>query len=317
MRHRVLDGEAVDPSEFHEEAVLDRGKPVNLAWLIDEKQRQGEHFCSYELFPSAAPGTYQRFFKETEHCAPLFYSLTWPVDASAKWTERFPSLKIAEENMPCNTLLHCAARGLSCNQVEEVLNRALELGIVNVFALEGDGQTYGGHFEHALDLVRFIRQRFAQQFSICVAGYPETHPRSASKEQDLLHLKEKIDAGADFIITQFFFESSMYIQFVKDCRELGISVPIIPGIFPFTNIKSLEKMASLSRAQIPPWMQEQLESLRDNDEAVRRFGIDLSLKIIKDIWKSNICFGYHIFTLNRSFSAVEIYRQLKANETMD
>lgn len=109
----------------------------------------------------------------------------------------------------------------------------------------------------------------------------------------------QVDAGADFIITQFFFESQLFVKFVKDCRKLGITVPIIPGIYPFTNVNLLRKMINICRTNIPDWIQKELRHIEDDDEAVRKFGIDLSVKLIKEIRENIDFYGYHAYTLNR------------------
>ncbi|XP_008205693.1 methylenetetrahydrofolate reductase isoform X1 [Nasonia vitripennis] len=329
MRHRVLGDEEpqVDESEsvLASATTLDPGPPVNLAGLIREKIERRESFCSYELFPTKCHGVYQgrrgrrrdacRFFRDTQICEPLFYALTWH-EGWATGEERFPSLKSAEV-FPRNTLLHCTAKGLKKTDAEMILTRALELGIANIFALQGDSGSDDGDFDHASDLVKFIRERYGQQFSICVAGYPEMHPHSPSKELDIFYLKAKVDAGADFILTQFFFESQLFIKFVNDCREVGISVPIIPGIYPFTDVKLLGKMIEICHTNIPDWIQEELRHIEDDDEAVRKFGIDLSVKLIKEIRESAHFCGYHVYTLNRSFSAIEVHRQLNTQHEID
>ncbi|XP_001601707.2 methylenetetrahydrofolate reductase isoform X3 [Nasonia vitripennis] len=319
MRHRVLGDEEpqVDESEsvLASATTLDPGPPVNLAGLIREKIERRESFCSYELFPTKCHGVYQGFFRDTQICEPLFYALTWH-EGWATGEERFPSLKSAEV-FPRNTLLHCTAKGLKKTDAEMILTRALELGIANIFALQGDSGSDDGDFDHASDLVKFIRERYGQQFSICVAGYPEMHPHSPSKELDIFYLKAKVDAGADFILTQFFFESQLFIKFVNDCREVGISVPIIPGIYPFTDVKLLGKMIEICHTNIPDWIQEELRHIEDDDEAVRKFGIDLSVKLIKEIRESAHFCGYHVYTLNRSFSAIEVHRQLNTQHEID
>ena len=112
-------------------------------------------------------------------------------------------------------------------------------------------------------------------------------------------MSRQVDAGADFIITQVFFESQSYINFVKECREIGIQVPIIPGIFPFTTVGELERMASISNVEIPPWLRDEIREAGNDDNAVRTLGIDLAVKLIQDIRHCKLSYGYHLFTLNR------------------
>ncbi|XP_011495922.1 PREDICTED: methylenetetrahydrofolate reductase, partial [Ceratosolen solmsi marchali] len=316
MRHRVVNDERIDRDPLRNEcqsgAPKARGQAIKLTSIIEKKTRLKQNFCSFELFPTKNPEVYQR---ETERCAPAFYALTW-YEKGVIPSEPFSTLKIAE-NFPGNVLLHCAARGLKYADVEKILRRALELDIVNIFVLQGDTSSDDGDFQYASDLVTFIRKIFGQQFCICVAGYPEMHPQSPSKNHDLFYLKAKVNAGADFIITQFCFEYQLYIQFIKDCRKLGITVPIIPGIYPITNARLLNKITSICSTRIPPWIQNTLQVMGEDNEAVKKFGIDLSVKIIQEIRKSGVSYGYHLFTLNRPFPVIDIYDQLNIKSGID
>ncbi|OAD61899.1 putative methylenetetrahydrofolate reductase [Eufriesea mexicana] len=125
------------------------------------------------------------------------------------------------------------------------------------------------------------------------------HPESPSKEMDLIYLKEKVDAGADFIITQIVFEANIFIKFVNDCREIGINVPIIPGIFPIVNYTCMKNILNMCNVKIPRIILNTLKEIKNDDEKVRRYGIELSINIIKDIILSKTTCGFHFFTLNK------------------
>ena len=133
------------------------------------------------------------------------------------------------------TMLHITCYNQTADTMKTYLDRAKSLGIRNLLALRGDpavGNEWKfqeNGFNYATDLVKFIRENYGNYFTICVSGYPTGHPDSTSYEDDLIHLKEKIDAGADFIITQLFFKPETFIKFVNDCRSIGIKCPIIPG----------------------------------------------------------------------------------------
>lgn len=165
-------------------------------------------------------------------------------------------------------------------------------------------------FPRAADFVRFIRNEFGDIFCICVAGYPNMHPESPSKELDLLYLKEKVDAGADLIITQVVFEANVFIKFVNDCKEIGINVPIIPGILLIPNYASLEKMSKICNFTVPQSSLDILQSIKDNDDEVSKYGIKLATNIIKDVFASGTTFGFHLFTLNRTSLASELCNKL-------
>ncbi|XP_014212106.1 methylenetetrahydrofolate reductase [Copidosoma floridanum] len=307
------------PTKIPEKSLKSYARPINLGKLIKQKFDNKEKFWSFELVPTNDTNVYKStkiskmilfngvvyltnlvlksFFKETQEFSPLFYSLTWHIDLT-NGVKQFPALKCAEY-LPPNTLMHCAAKGLKTADLEIILNRALNLGINNIFALQGDGDADNGDFLYASDLVKYIRKHFDQKFSICVAGYPEMHPKSLSKEIELHQLKAKVDAGADFIITQMVFESRLFIDFLRDCRDIGIAVPIIPGIYPFTSVKALNKMSKICQVKIPQWLEESLKPISGDVETVNKLGIDLSVKIIREISERQSSCFFHLFCLNR------------------
>lgn len=159
-------------------------------------------------------------------------------------------------------------------------------------------------------MVRFIRQEYDDYFVICVAGYPNGHPDAASYEQDLIHLKEKCDAGADFIITQLFFKAETFVKFVKDCRSIGITCPIIPGILVIQSYDSLRHICKLSKLEVPKNIVEALEKMKDDDAAIRKFGIETSLQLCQDLIESGVVYGLHFYTMNREVAITEVLRQL-------
>ena len=165
-------------------------------------------------------------------------------------------------------------------------------------------------FNYATDLVKFIKEVYGDYFVICVAGYPHGHPDCASYEEDLVHLKEKVDAGADFIITQLFFKPEKFIQYVRDCRKIGINCPIIPGILPIQSYDSLRHICKLSKLEVPDDIVKTLETIKDNDEAIRKYGIDQAVKLCKDLLDSGVVNGLHFYTLNREVAVTEILRGL-------
>ncbi|KAK0167571.1 hypothetical protein PV327_004950 [Microctonus hyperodae] len=205
---------------------------TNLEEIITRSQCQKGIFFSFELVRCKNDDKefYKKIFSDTKDCSPLFYSLTWH-NGPCLNDNYFASLETLPE-FPNNILFHLAARGLKRNIVLKILHRAFELDIKNLFIIRGDGNPNDGDFNYAVDLIKFIKEQYDKKFCIGVAGYPNQHPESLSKEADLHYLKEKVEAGASFIITQIILESSSFINFVKDCRNYGINVPIIPLIMP-------------------------------------------------------------------------------------
>ena len=148
--------------------------------------------------------------------------------------------------------------------------------------------------------MRFIRQEYGDYFTIVVAGYPVPHPESKSREHDLQCLKEKVDVGADVVITQLFFEVEDYINFVANCRAIGITVPIIPGICSINNYQSILKFASLSAVPIPERLLRALEPIKSNNEAVRNYGVYFLVDMCRKLIQANLSPGLHFYTLNQS-----------------
>ncbi|XP_076687303.1 methylenetetrahydrofolate reductase (NADPH) isoform X2 [Andrena cerasifolii] len=246
------------------------------------------------------------FIKEMDKYRPLFYALTWHAKGT---TNNCPSLELIDK-FPSNTVLHLIVSDLTRADVLNILKKALDCGVNNIFALRGDSTTASRDFPYAADLVRFIRNQFGDTFCISVAGYPEMHPESPSKELDLLYLKEKVDAGADFIITQIVFEADVFIKFANDCKEIGINVPIIPGILPIPNYATFEKMVKICNVRVPQNILNTLESIKRDDHEVRNYGTELATNIIKELIASKTTYGFHLFTLNRTSLSSEICDKL-------
>jgi len=164
-----------------------------------------------------------------------------------------------------------------------------------------------GGFANAVDLVRYIRKEYGDYFGIGVAGtttflsvhscvlnrspplgYPEGHSDATSLEEDIQHLKEKVDAGGDYIITQLFYDVNNFLKWVAKCREVGITVPIVPGIMPIHTFAGWKRMTTLGKTLIPPKMAEELEAIKDDDQAVREYGIRYCIQMIKDMISGGI-----------------------------
>ncbi len=153
-----------------------------------------------------------------------------------------------------------------------------------------------------------MRHRY--DFAVGGAGYPEGHPESRDIEEDLRHLRTKMEAGAQFIITQLFFEPEMYFTFVERARAIGVNVPIVPGIMPVTNVGQIERFTSMCGASIPARLRERLERVRDDDEAVTEVGIEWAAAQCRALLRGGAP-GIHFYTLNRSHSAQRIFAELR------
>ena len=195
------------------------------------------------------------------------------------------------------------------------LDRMGQAGFDNVLALRGDppqGQeewtkTEGG-LEYSRELVELIRADFP--FAVGAACFPETHIHATSAEDDLYYLKEKVDAGAQFLITQLFFDNALYFDFVRRARDIGIDAPIVPGIMPITNVKQLERMTSMCGASIPSRLRRELVSRSDQPDAVGDFGVAYATMQCAELLRGGAP-GIHFYTLNRSPATRAILSALK------
>jgi methylenetetrahydrofolate reductase (NADPH) len=194
------------------------------------------------------------------------------------------------------------------------LKEIADRGIENVLALRGDppkGRTdfvpHPDGFKHADELVARIRTGW--NFCVAVAGYPEGHPEATSRSADLENLKRKVSAGADFVVTQLFFDNAAYFDFVERVRNIGVSVPILPGLMPVTNIAQLERFTTMCGARIPPALSRALDPVRNDPEGVVRAGIEYGVTQAAGLLAGGAP-GIHFYTLNRSRSAAEILRRL-------
>ncbi|RWS24532.1 hypothetical protein B4U80_09776 [Leptotrombidium deliense] len=298
-------------------------KAVNFVRLhekINERIDSKDIFFSLEYFPPRTPeggvNLISRFDRMREG-GPLFCDITWHPAGNPGSDTETSSITIAGVALNycgLETMLHLTCVNMSSKELNKHLQRAKELGIRNILALRGDlpenEELVEREFEYASDLVRYIRQQYGNYFTICVAGYPTKHPEAESYEEDIRHLKEKVDAGADFIITQLFFESETYIKFEKDCRSIGIKVPIIAGIMPIQSHDSLRHIVRLSRLEVPEDILKTIEPIANNDEAIRNFGIHYATKMCREILAKNCSPGLHFYTLNREVATIEILKNL-------
>ena len=276
----------------------------------------GRPAFSFEFFPPKSDEDAAQLMKTAESLRalePAYVSVTWGAGGSTR-RKTLDLVADIKSKLGVETMAHLTCVGTSRSEIDAVLKEAAARGIENVLALRGDplkGRTdfvpHPDGFKHADELV--VRIRNGWNFCVAVAGYPEGHPETPNKKLDLENLKRKIDAGADFIITQLFFDNGDYFDFVKRARKIGISVPILPGLMPVTNIAQLERFTTLCGARIPAALSKALDPVRNDPEGVVRAGIDYGLAQAEGLLAGGAP-GIHFYTLNRSRSAAEILRRL-------
>uniref|UniRef100_A0A671X1A9 Methylenetetrahydrofolate reductase (NADPH) n=1 Tax=Sparus aurata TaxID=8175 RepID=A0A671X1A9_SPAAU len=249
---------------------------------------------------------------------PLFIDITWHPAGDPGSDKETSSMMIASTAVNycgLESILHLTCCNQTKDKISGYLGKAKHLGLKNIMALRGDPvgadwEEEEGGFNFAIDLVKHIRSEFEDYFDICVAGYPTGHPEADSYEEDLRHLKEKVDAGADFVITQLFFRAETFLKFLDDCRAIGITCPILPGIFPIQGYQSLRQLVKLSKLEVPEEITEVIEPIKDNDAAIRNYGIHQAVEMCRVLMDSGKVPGLHFYTLNREVATMEVLRQL-------
>ena len=245
---------------------------------------------------------------------PGFVSVT--CGAAGTTRERTADLAIElQDQFGLTAMAHLVCTGATQSELDETLRHMQAHGIDNILALRGDppkGATgwtpVEGGFRHASELTAFVRERFS--LGIGGACYPEKHHEAPSLEADIANLKRKVDAGAEFLITQLFFDNHRYWSFVDKVREEGIDVPIVPGIMPVHNLANLQRIASLSPGTtIPPELETALREAGDDDEAALQAGVDFAAQQCRALLAHGAP-GVHFYTLNRSKATLQTVAQL-------
>jgi len=245
---------------------------------------------------------------------PGFVSIT--CGAAGTTRERTADLAIeVQRDHGITAMAHLVCTGTTQAELDETLHHMKEHGIENILALRGDpprGATdwtpVEGGFRHANELTAFVRERFSM--GIGGACYPEKHHEAPSLEADIRNLKRKVDAGAEFLITQLFFDNDAYWRFVDQVRREGIEVPIIPGVMPVLNLTNLQRIASLSPGTgIPSALVAAFEAAEGDDDASLRAGVDFAARQCRELIANGVP-GIHFYTLNRSKATLRTAAQL-------
>ncbi|MFN3814410.1 MAG: methylenetetrahydrofolate reductase [NAD(P)H], partial [Aquificaceae bacterium] len=244
---------------------------------------------------------------------PTFVSVTYGAGGSTRErTKRIVERIHREINLTVMAHLTCIAH--SKEEVLAILSEYRDIGIENILALRGDmpkdSKLPGTACRHASELVSLIKNVFGQHFSVGVASYPEGHPKSPNMEWEIRFFKRKVEAGADFSITQMFFENSYYYRFLDMCQKEDIDIPILPGIMPITNFKQINKFAFMCGTTIPKHLIEKMELYTEDNETIAKIGIDYAIGQCIDLLKNNAP-GLHFYTLNKSKATLEIYKAIK------
>lgn len=279
--------------------------------LLQEKRT-----ISCEFFPprqgDGIPGVL-RAIDRVRAYHPDFVSVTYGAGGSTRaFTEEITMHVKRHTDLEVMAHLTCVAQ--TREEIHGVLERLDEHGIENVIALRGDppqGQRdfvpVAGGFEHATGLIEHIRENF--QFGVAGACYPEGHVESPDLSRDIEYVRLKVDKGADFLVTQLFYDNGRFFEFMDRTVKSGINVPVLPGVLPILSTAQIRRFTGLCGATIPPDLDRQLDRYADDDNAVRELGIEYATNQVRELWDSGVP-GVHFYVLNRSYSVSRILDNL-------
>ncbi len=284
-----------------------------------ERFAEGRPTFSFEFFPPRSPEAAAALFRtiaELERLRPTFVSVTYGAGGSTRsLTHELVERLLRETRL--TVVPHLTCIGHTDEEIHAIVARYESAGVSAMMALRGDrrpGDDRGGP-RYAADLVRLIRRVQTRRLAIGVAGYPEGHPDTPNRLVEIDHLKAKVDAGADFIVTQLFFDNRDFYDFRDRCLLAGIRVPIVAGLMPITSRAGMKRMAELALGmRYPAALLRAVARAGSNDEAVARVGIHWATEQARDLLDHGVA-GIHFYTLNRSAATREVYASLGVEDS--
>jgi methylenetetrahydrofolate reductase (NADPH) len=272
-----------------------------------------EFRLSFEFFPPKTDqgrANLEVVAQELKHFQPEFYSVTYGAGGSTRDNTKHIVQSLMGRNL--SVAPHLSFGGDNEEAILKLLREYEAMGVQRIVALRGDrpsGLGGGSQMVYANELVSFIRKHFGQTFHLEVAAYPEIHPEATSYDEDIRFLKGKFDAGANSGITQYFFNPDAYFYFIEQCAQAGIDQPIVPGIMPIINFKSLSRFSDSCGAEIPRWVRQRLTAFGDDLESIKAFGVDLVSELCETLL-DNGAPGLHFYTMNQTEPTATILRNL-------
>ncbi len=274
---------------------------------IDEAYAAAEEpVFSFEFFPPKTEEGERNLYAALEQLRdldPAFVSVTYGAGGSTR-DKTIEIVRRIKHEFGLEAMAHFTCVGATEADLRETLDQMVSVGIDNVLALRGDppaGETEwtktDGGLEYSRELVELIREDYP--FAIGAACFPETHVHATSADDDLRHLKDKVDAGVGFLVTQLFFDNDRYFDFVARARAVGVEVPIVPGIWPITNVAQIERVTQLSAASMPSGLLDELHARAEEPEAVLDFGVAYATLQAAELLAGGAP-GLHFYTLNKS-----------------
>lgn len=271
--------------------------------LITDALARKRPFFSFEFFPPKDEDGARALFSTIEALLPLqpaFVSITYGAGGSTR-SRTVELAKRINDELQLTVMAHVTCLGQSRRELRELFDDLANAGIENVLALRGDAPADGsvepGAFEHASEMIAMLAKNYP--FCIGAACYPESHVESPDWHDDLAHLKRKVDAGAQFLISQLFFDNREYAAFIDRAREHGIDVPILPGLMPITNFDQIARFTKMCGATIPPKLRREMESRRGDRAAIEDLGVAYAALQATELFTMGVP-GIHFYTLNKS-----------------
>jgi len=289
---------------------------MNKAKTIVERFDSEKPLFSVEFFPPKDDATGERMLQVAQALQsyePDFVSITYGAGGGTRATT-LKYARMLKEKCGFEVMPHLTCVGHKEAELQDILQEFASAGFRNVMALRGDPpkgenrfKAVAGGFSHADELVRLIRQKFPN-FGVGVAGYPETHPESSDVENDIRRLAHKVSCGADFVTTQLFFDNDFYFDFVRRCRQVGIEVPILPGLLPVLSLAQIRRFSSMCGAALPSQLEKRLEEA--GEDGAEEVGADWAYEQIKGLLEGGAP-GFHLYALNKSKATTSILERLR------
>lgn len=280
---------------------------------MNSRETRGRPSFSIEFFPPRTDEARERLLevhRELAALEPHFFSVTYGAGGSTREGTRRTVMALQE--LGSSVAPHLSFGGSTDEEVLALLQDYRRAGIDRLVALRGDipsGLGLASEYRYASELVAFIRRETGDHFHIDVACYPEIHPQARNYATDVSYFRQKVDAGANSAITQYFFNADAYFYFVDQCAAAGVHIPIVPGIMPITNYVSLAKFSANCGAEIPRWIARRLEGYGDDQESIRQFGMEVVTTLCETLLEGGAP-GLHFYSMNQSRSVVALWQDL-------
>lgn len=277
--------------------------------LISEMHGKNKRSLSFEIFPPKKDTELKNIDATLEvlcELKPDFISVTFGAGGSSNCNRTIELAKKIKYEYHVEPVVHLTCLSYNKSEIDEFSRVLAEEGLLNVLALRGDRNPdlqEKDDFKHASDLITYLKQK--GDFCIAGACYPECHPESENRISEMRHLKEKVDAGAEVLISQLFFDNAHFFRFLEDCRIAGIDVPVLPGIMPVINAAQIKRMVTLCGASFPERFQKIIDKYADNKAALFDAGMSYALSQIIDLLVNDID-GIHLYTMNNPAVARKI-----------